>query len=721
MLEGKHLQFLTQGLLAVVILVRVSQAQPSPQQPASVRLLDVMRVSVDGDPKACISHVTVPSQPPTFTCDILVAGGGTGGVAAALTAARAGRTVCLTEETDWLGGQFTAQGVAAFDDHRFIEEAGGTASYYDLRQRIRAAYTEHYKLSKLGKDLKHFNPGNCYVSPLCFEPAVGVEVVNQLVAPHLKSKKIHLFLRTAVFWLEVRDKQIHSALAYRFDRRDVIRIQPQYVLDATELGDLLPLAAVPYFSGSESRAQTGESRAPAEANPDCVQSITYTFGLEHRPGEKHVIPKTPEYERLREAQPYALAKNFPKDRGWKGEVTYKMFGEDPPIPHTGASRSFFPWRRLIDHRLFDDRRHSTDIALINWFSNDYRFESIIDRTVDEQARYLQEAKRLSLGFVHWLQTEAPRDDGDGKGYPELKLRPDVMGSTDGLSKYPYIRESRRLRALRQVLHEDTGISFHKSVRARRFEDSIGLGLYMIDIHGCGKGEKGVDEPARPFQVPLRSLLSASSRNLIAAGKNLGVTHITNGTYRMHPVEWNIGEAAATLASFALTQGVDPHRVAGDSKLLVLYQQQLIQNGIPLVWFDDLKSNHPAFAAVQRLALAGHYPMSDLHLHASPDALITRGEAALMLAKIFAPADLRKAFTPIFDLWPEHPHAVAAQTAVERNWMILDHRNWFHADEPLFWGDLHMEQLPLPQATAPFDRFRPVSRGEFSRWLVELVK
>jgi hypothetical protein len=119
MIEGKHLLFLVQVLLAVATPVRVSYAQSSLQQPASVRLLDVMKVSVDGDPKAWISDVAVPPQPPTFTCDILVAGGGTGGVAAVLTAARAGRTVCLTEETDWLGGQFTAQGVTAFDDHRF--------------------------------------------------------------------------------------------------------------------------------------------------------------------------------------------------------------------------------------------------------------------------------------------------------------------------------------------------------------------------------------------------------------------------------------------------------------------------------------------------------------------------------------------------------------------------------------------------------------------------
>jgi hypothetical protein len=94
-------------------------------------------------------------------------------------------------------------------------------------------------------------------------------------------------LRTAVFWLEVRDKQIHSALAYRFDQRDVIRIQPQYVLDATEL-EICSLGWSSLLQRVD-RAQTGESRARQRRMLIVIQSITYTFGLEHRPAEKHVI------------------------------------------------------------------------------------------------------------------------------------------------------------------------------------------------------------------------------------------------------------------------------------------------------------------------------------------------------------------------------------------------------------------------------------------------
>src|SRR6476620_7886985 len=97
-------------------------------------------------------------------CELLVVGGGMGGLAAA----RAGRSVLLTEETDWLGGQMTAQGVSALDEHRFIETFGGSASYMALRRAIREIYRADYHLTALAGPA--LNPGNGWVSRLCFEP-----------------------------------------------------------------------------------------------------------------------------------------------------------------------------------------------------------------------------------------------------------------------------------------------------------------------------------------------------------------------------------------------------------------------------------------------------------------------------------------------------------------------------------------------------------------------
>src|SRR5262249_32061288 len=121
---------------------------------------------------------------------------------------------------------------------------------------------------------------------------------------------------------------------------------------------------------------------------------------------------------------------------------------------------------------------------------------------------------------------------------------------------------------------------------------------------------------------------------------------------------------------------------------------------------------------------GAFPMSEAHLHASPGAPLTRGEAAWMLARVLAPAELERPAEPIFDVWQGHPYLAAARTALGRGWMILDHPNWVHAEEPLYWGDVRFDRVAASAGrdagTAPLDRFRPVTRGEFSGWLAGLL-
>ena len=128
--------------------------------------------------------------------DILIAGGGLGGVAAALAACKLGRRVILTEETDWLGGQMTAQAVPP-DENPWIESVGGTNSYQRLRQETRAYYRRYYPLTEAARGIAHLNPGNGAVSPLCHEPraAVPALVKRMIAAGHLGRKTGQGFYR----------------------------------------------------------------------------------------------------------------------------------------------------------------------------------------------------------------------------------------------------------------------------------------------------------------------------------------------------------------------------------------------------------------------------------------------------------------------------------------------------------------------------------------------
>ena len=170
--------------------------------------------------------------------------------------------------------------------------------------------------------------------------------------------------------------------------------------------------------------------------------------------------------------------------------------------------------------------------------------NLIGAGPEEQQKHIKSAKQLSLSLLYWLQTEAPGPD-KSYGWSGLRLRKDVLGTEDGLANYPYIRESRRIKALFTVLEEHVGKDNRALVagksnmqKAAHFYDSIGTGYYHIDLHPTCGGNNYIDFDSLPFQIPLGALIPEKTENLIPACKNIGTTHITNGCYRLHPVEWN---------------------------------------------------------------------------------------------------------------------------------------------------------------------------------------
>lgn len=544
-------------------------------------------------------------------CEILVVGGGAGGTAAALRATAMGRQVIVAEQTRWLGGQMTSQGVSALDEHEHIETFGGTASYYAFRNGVRQHYRERFEVLT---DRPNLNPGNGWVSRLCYEPRVGVAVIEEMLRPAREAGLLQVLYEVIPVAVEREGDRVVSVTLEHLVTGHRTRVEAAMVIDASELGDLLPLAGVPYRTGMESFAETGEPSAPAEGNTEAVQGFTYPFAVEYRPGEDHRIPKPEGYEQFRDRQPFSFE-------------GYKMFAAGGPI-----GLPFWTYRRLTDASQFGGEAFPNDLAMINWVSNDYHFANIIDKDRAEQERILDEAKRLSLSFLYWLQTEAPRDEG-GQGYPELKLRPDVMGTADGLSQYPYIRESRRIQPYALVREQDIVVTYNHASRARLWPDSVGLGLYIfVDVHRCANSDltPGAWQKMRPFQIPLGALLSPAVSNLIAGNKNLGVTHITNGAFRLHPTEWNVGESAGALAAFALEQGISPESVYQQRELLRRFQARLVAHGIPLYWFTDVPQGHPAFPAVQYLAAAGVIAGEAQDLLFRPDEAV--GAAAREWAK-----------------------------------------------------------------------------------------
>lgn len=550
---------------------------------AAVKAWNVGRVATELAPEDAVAQ--------DLTADVVIIGGGLGGCAAALGALREGATVILTEETDWVGGQLTAQCVPP-DEHQFVESSGCTSEYRRLRTRVRDAYRDRTdaKLTAGARGNAKLNPGNGWVSRLCAEPRVWLGELEAMLQPGVASGKLRVLRNWQAVSADVDRDTVRAVTGRTADGRKQT-LTGKYFLDATELGDLLPMTKTEFVTGSESSKETGEPSAGPKARPDNIQSFTWVFALDHVPGETHTITKPNEYEFWRSYKP-AYAAN--KQLSWvypSGDKDGKpRLGFDPTQEKAEYGANLWTYRRALDTRIFEKGHKLTDVSLINWGQNDHHRGPLIGVSDEEAAKNSAAAKAQSLSLLYWLQTEAPRTDGK-TGWPGLRPRPDVTGTPDGVAKRPYIRESRRIQAEFTVLEqhvskpvrtkEHTGAGIPRAVQ---FKDTVGVGLYLyIDIHATSGGDSGGGTGVLPFQVPMGALLPKRVDNLLAACKNLGVTHITNGCYRLHTVEWSIGEAAGALAAYAARVGKLPRQIRADAVALADFQKRLVTGGAEIEW------------------------------------------------------------------------------------------------------------------------------------------
>lgn len=545
------------------------------------------------------SGQTTSDKPNAFkinqlSADVIIAGGGLGGCAAAIAACRNGLKVILTEETDWIGGQVSQQGVPP-DEHRWIETHGSPASYRDFRNRVRNFYKQNYPLTDDAINREFLNPGDGSVSRLCHEPRVAVAVLTEMLAPYLSSGKLQLLTEHKVKAADVDGDKVKAVEVMNHKNGNSLILSAPYFVDATECGDLLPLTGTEYITGTEAKNETGELHAPEKGNTENNQAFTMCFAMDYQPGANNVIDRPADYGFWGN---YIPQMNPP----WSGkllELNYsnprtlepKSLGFHPEGKPTADLLNLWNYRRIINKNNFLPGTYNGDITIVNWPQNDYFPGNIIDVSEKEFIKHVEASKQLSLSLFYWLQTEAPRPDGD-LGWPGLRLRSDVMGTEDGMAKYPYIRESRRIKAVFTVLEEHVGAENRKIVagekhgkKAAEFYDSVGIGYYHIDLHPSSAGDNYIDFASLPFQVPLGALLPQRMNNLLPANKNIGTTHITNGCYRLHPVEWSIGEAAGTLVAFALNKKIPPVAIRERKEVMEEFQTWIRNQGLETHWPD----------------------------------------------------------------------------------------------------------------------------------------
>jgi hypothetical protein len=476
-----------------------------------------------------------------LACDVLVVGGGCGGVAAALAASDMGRRVILTEGTTWLGGQMTSQAVPS-DEHPWVERTGVKARYRLLRDAVRQRYKQTRRLTEAARHDPLVNPGQAWVSKISSEPVIFREVLNEMMRPALTQGTLRCLFRHRPAEAVVERDRISAVGFEDLQTGEQVMITAHYVLDATEEGDLLPLAGCELIMGAESAETTGEPHA-LQGPPDPMdqQAITWCAALEWRPGEDHTLERPAAYEFWCSYR----ADFWPGPQlGWTTQEPETGLPLSRPLFAQHGEQDLWTFRRIRYGGHYADQ--ICDVTVLNWPQVDYWLTPLIGVPAAERAESFRRARELTLCFIYWMQTAAPRPDG-GTGYPGLRLCPEVLGTQDGLAAAAYVRESRRIAAEFTVLETDVGVEARLGAdRAAAFADTVGVGCYRIDLHPSTAGRGYLDIATYPFQIPLGALLPQRLDNLLAASKCLGVTHVTNGCYRLHPVEWNVGEAAGAL-------------------------------------------------------------------------------------------------------------------------------------------------------------------------------
>ena len=467
---------------------------------------------------------------------------------------------------------------------------GCTASYRRLRNGIRDFYRRNYPLTAGARDREHLNPGDGLVSRLCHEPRVALAVLEEMLAPYRSGRRLRVLLCHRPVAAEMRRGSHHGGYpSRRGDRRTADRHTPATSSTRRRLGDLL--RAGRRRARGRGREPGRDRRAPRAAGrpePLDQQAVSWCFPLDYMPGEDHTIDRPDEYDFWRDYR----ASFWPGPQLSWTDVYPDTLTAPPPrdLPRGALLRwrdgsDLWHYRRILARENFSEGLLDSDITLVNWPQIDYWLGPLVGVGEAERHEHLQR-RAAAQPLAALLDADRGAPARRRHGYRGLRLRPDIVGT----QRRP---RQARLRP-REPPHQGRvhGLEQHVGVeRARRVEGSAVLPRQRrhrrlphrpapqhrrrnyVDVE-----QLAVPDPAR------RADPGARQRTCCRHARTSASTHITNGCYRLHPVEWNIGEAAGALAAYCLDKDLLPRQVRDRAESLEDFQRLLVDVlGFELAW------------------------------------------------------------------------------------------------------------------------------------------
>ncbi|MGV3766377.1 MAG: FAD-dependent oxidoreductase [Chitinophagaceae bacterium] len=476
---------------------------------------------------------------------VLVVGGGTGGTAAGIQAARAGALTIIAEPTPWLGGMLSAAGVTATDGNHLLPSGLWEA----FRQQVYNVYGGP----------KYVSTG--WVSNMLFEPRVADSILKSMAAAEKKLTVKHGWHFESV--LKEGDKVTGAVFTDMKKKRH--QVLADIVIDATELGDVLAKAGAGYDVGMEADALTGEGVGVPSTN-NIIQELTYAAILkDYGKGADKTIPRPAHYD----------------PREFDCSSTSYCHDATKEQPNVDAAK-------MLEYGRLPNNKY-----MINWpkAGNDI-YLNIIECSPAQREKELVKAKEMTYRFVYFIQHEL--------GFKHLGLADDEFPTKDRMPFIPYHREGRRVHGL--VRFNIKHISEPFSYGDPLYRTGISVGDYPIDHHH--KKNKEAPQhleffPVPSFNVPMGALIPQGVKGLIVAEKGISVSNVVNGTTRLQPCVFLTGQAAGMLAALAVNQ----HKQPSDVHVREL-QQQLLSEKVMIMPYIDVPPSDKDFEAIHRIGATG---------------------------------------------------------------------------------------------------------------------
>lgn len=589
---------------------------------------------------------TVPENAETVPCDVIIAGGSTASLAAGIAAAMEGAVTCLVEPTNWPGGQLTAEGVSAIDyPHHHISEAQGS-TIYDVGKLGTDARNRNKTFHDMVDQVKGTKGDTCWVSDYCYEPKKLLTqqifpLINQYAKRQANGGQLKVYYSSVIKRVATKKRNIeaveiiqrsptqgsgysrhlseaiddwYSRKDSNYFRKKVLWLtgkneqNPPVVIEASEFGDVLALSGASFLQGAEWQLDGLEYKNGSDT---CGMVMVFPYVMEYlNQAAKDDTPPGKAYSKILAKSGEENASAIQKYKNLQMIWTYRRLRT--------RSSGYSSWSDL----------KSGDLSMANWnpgndYFNRYIFKSVADVKaelkdwkggIDKQA--LHEAEQHALASYQWfkanvsiraaaaikeIEEEKQHAKQNNKKSPERKtpegkseqvlLNKTALGTDTGLSKIPYMRDSRRSIGIddfriryadiscftedqiekhmtkEKLLTDADRFWIHEVGNSKKtiylcrlygtvFPDSLGIGSYVIDLRVTkpycdGKTEYILKNPGyqtTPFYVPFRAMTNRDFDNLLAAGKNMSQSFLVNAGARLHPIEWTSGTGAGVAAA-----------------------------------------------------------------------------------------------------------------------------------------------------------------------------